>query len=247
MSQAVANDSWFKSGNAGYEHAKKIQEEQQSQYGPMRFWLKPGNSAKVTFLDTEGFYFNEHNLKINGKWGNYYTCTKDFSECPICDSGERSGYVCAYTIIDHSEYTSQTTGKVIKNQKKLLVVRPAVMNKLARRRESLEGNLALGLFIFSRDKKEECSTGEDIEFIKRMERKDVLKFKPQTMTDEEFLAPFDYMKLCAPKSVDELRRIAGQTPPVGSDSFSSAGQTSTGMPPVRGAEQTDDASIEDLL
>lgn len=241
MSQAA----WYQTGEQGIERAKQIQEEQQSQYGPMRFWLKPGNSAKLTFLDTEGFYFNEHNLKLDGKWGNHFTCLKDFSECPLCDAGERPGYVCAYTVIDHSEYESKS-GKKVKNQKKLLVVRPAVMNKLARRREALEGNLTHGLFLFSRDKKEECSTGEDIEFIKKLSTEDLLRFKPKDgkITDEEFLAPFDYMKIFAPKSVDELRKVVGQAPPVGSESYGSPARM-TNSP--RGAEPVDEESIDDLL
>lgn len=244
MAEAAA---WFKTGNEGFERNQKLQEEQSQQYGPMRFWLKPGNSAKLTFLDTEGFYFNEHNLKLNGKWGNYYTCLKDFSECPLCESGDRSGYVCAYTVIDHSEYETKS-GKKIKNQKKLLIVRPAVINKLARRRETLEGNLQYGLFLFSRDGQQECSTGEDIEFIKRLEKKDILKFKPADgkMSDEEWLAPFDYMKLFAPKSVDELRRISGQAAPVGSDSYSANSSKDSGFS-TAGAEPADEASIDDLL
>lgn len=241
MSQAA----WYQTGEQGIERAKQIQEEQQSQYGPMRFWLKPGNSAKLTFLDTEGFYFNEHNLKLDGKWGNHFTCLKDFSECPLCDAGDRPGYVCAYTIIDHSEYESKS-GKKIKNQKKLLVVRPAVMNKLARRREALEGNLTHGLFLFSRDKKEECSTGEDIEFIKKLSPEDLIRFKPKDakITDEEFLAPFDYMKIFAPKSVDELRKVVGQAPPVGSDSYGSPARMANSS---RGVQQVDEESIDDLL
>ena len=241
MSQGA---EWYQTGNTGYERSKQIQEEQQAQYGPMRFFIKPGNSAKLTFLDTEGFYFNEHNLKINGKWGNHFTCRKDFSECPLCDSGDRSGYVCAYTVIDHSEYETKN-GRKVKNQKKLLVVRPAVMNKLARRREALEGNLTYGLFLFSRDKKEECATGEDIEFIKRMEQSNLLKFKPANMSDEEFLAPFHYMKLFAPKSVEELRKIVGQAPPVGSDNYEATSYT--GQKLSQDAEDADETSIDDLL
>jgi len=241
MSQAEA---WYRSGSDGYEHAKKIQEEQQAAYGPTRFWLKPGNSAKLTFLDTEGFYFHEHNLQISGKWGNHYTCLRDFSECPLCDSGDRSGYVCAYTVIDHSEYETKS-GKKIKNQKRLLVVKPAVMNKLARRRESLEGDMTYGLFLFSRDGAQECSTGEDIEFLKRLSKADVLKFKPSDskLTDAEWLSPFDYMELFKPKSVDELRRVVGQAPPVGSDAYASDG----GAAIPRGATPADETSIDDLL
>lgn len=241
MSQATAE--WYKSGEAGYEEAKRKQEEAKNAYGPMRFWLKPGTSAKVTFLDTEGFYFSEHNLKVDGKWGNYYTCMKDFSECPLCDMGDRPSYVCAYTIIDHSEFETKQ-GKKIKNQKRLLVVKPAVMNKLARRRETLEGNLQYGLFLFSRDGAQECSTGEDIEFIKRLSRDDLLRFKPtdSKQSDDEFLAPFDYRKLFAPKPVDELRKISGSAEPVGSDNYKGSSARVSAS-----AEDTDETSIDDLI
>lgn len=239
MSQAT----WYQTGKEGFETAQKKIEESRSQYGPMRFWLKQGGSAKITFLDSEGFYFSEHNLKINGKWGNYFTCTKDFSECPLCEAGERPGYMCAYTIIDHSEYETKQ-GRKIKNQKKLLVVRPQVMNKLARRREALEGNLQYALFRFSRDGAQECSTGEDIEYVKRLSKADLVKFKPADchMTDEEWLKPFDYMTLFAPKSVDELRKISGQAAPVGADNFQ--GQTQA---KGKAAESVDEQSIDDLL
>lgn len=240
------SNEWFQKGEEGLDTARRIQEERASQYGPHRFWLKPGNSAKVTFLDTEGFYFNEHELQINGKWGNFFTCMKDFSECALCDGGHKSGYVCAYTVIDHSEYETKTGGKV-KNQKKLMIVRPAVMNKLARRRETLDGDLTYGLFLFSRDSKDECRTGEDIEYIKRLNPKDIVKFKPKDSkdTDEEFLKPFDYMELFKPKPVEELRKIAGQAPPVGSDDYSTGGRSGAVIPP--GATQAPEDSIESLL
>lgn len=240
------SSDWFKKGNDGLEEVKRIQEERAMQYGPYRFWLKPGASAKVTFLDTEGFYFNEHELQLNGKWGNFYTCLSDFSECPLCENGFKAGYVCAYTVIDHSEYEGKN-GKV-KNQKKLMVVRPAVMNKLARRRESLEGNLTYGLFQFTRDSKDECRTGEDIEFLKRLNREDLAKFKPKDSkdTDEEFLKPFDYMTLFQPKSVEELRKLSGQSAPVGSDNYGNTSRD-VGAPIPPGSSSVDEASIESLL
>jgi hypothetical protein len=240
------SSGWYKTGEEGLDTARRIQEERAAQYGPYRFWLKPGNSAKVTFLDTEGFYFHEHELQINGKWGNYFTCLKDFSECPLCDSGEKPGYVCAYTVIDHSEYESKN-GK-IKNQKKLLIARPAVINRLARRKETLEGNLTYGLFLFTRDSKDECRTGEDIEFIKRLKAEDLKKFKPKDSkeTDEDWLKPFDYMKLFQPKSVEELRKVAGQAPPIGSDDYGKdASPTGAAIPPEAGIASED--SIESYL
>jgi hypothetical protein len=244
MSQA----SWYQTGNKGLETARRLQEERAAQYGPMRFWLKPGASAKITFLDTEGFYFNEHELCFNGKWGNYFTCLRDFSECPLCDGTEsKPVYGCAYTIIDHSKYEGKNG--IIQNQKKLLVVRTAVINKLARRRETLEGNLTYGLFLFFRDSKDECRTGEDIEFVKRISPKDLVRFKPKDSkeNDETWLKPFDYMELFKPKSVEELRKLAGQKPPVGADGYVAQTEEPSGAVIPPGAMSASETSIEDLL
>lgn len=232
---------WYKTGNEGYETAQRIQEELKDGYAPFRFFLKPGASAKVTFLDTEGFYFHEHMIQVNNKWTNY-TCLRDFSECPICDSGDRPGYVCAYTVIDHSRYEGKNG--IVQNTKKLLVVRPAVMNKLARRRETLEGNLAYCVFLFSRDSKNECATGEDIEHVKRVNPQELAKVcnTGGKLSDADFLKPFDYMTIFAPKSVDELRKIVGQAP-VGSDNYSRGRDD---MPPPESGSVSE-SSIEDLL
>jgi hypothetical protein len=241
------SNEWYKTGDAGYAEAQRVQEEQKRAFGPMRFWLDAGKSAKVTFLDTQGFYFNEHHLQINGRWGNYFTCRRDFDECPLCESGHKVGYVCAFTCIDHSEWTHAKTGTVYKNQKKLLVVRSAVINKLVRRREALQGNLTYALFLFTRDKKEEVGTGADIEYIKRLSPSDLIKFKPRDSkeSDEDWLKPFNYLELFAPKSVEELRKIAGQPAPVGAEGFNPSADKAMPVPP--GATAVSETSIEDLL
>ena len=215
--QEVQEAQWFQVGSEGEKKAQKIAEEQEAARGPSRFWLKPGKSAKLTFLDTMGFYLTEHNLQIGGKFFNFFTCRADFSECPLCEAGHGKSYVAIYTVIDHSTFVSKKTGKEYKNTKKLLVAKKAVQTKLARRRESLDGDLTHAVFSFSRDASKECSTGEDIEVIKRLTKEDVLSFKPAGMSDEDWLAPFDYRELFAPKSVEELRRLVGQAAPVGSN------------------------------
>lgn len=239
---------WFRKGSEGIEEAKRREEERQREWeirnlsGDVsnRLWLKPGSSAKVTFLDTEGFYLSEHQISVDGDWRNFFTCRKDFSECPLCEEGYKASYVAVYTVIDHSKYTSKKTGKEYKNKKRLLVAKQSVINKLARRRQSLDGDLTYAVLEFTRDKREECATGEDIEFVKRLQREEVLKFKPDGVSDEEWLAPFDYMTLFQPREVADLRKLVGQSAPVGSDD-------STGMvqnPPWAGGK--DDASLDDV-
>lgn len=242
--------AWFQTGEAGVARAGQIQEERAKGFGPRRFFLGVGKSGKVTFLDSVGFFFYEHNLKIDGRWGHFYTCLKDFSECPLCDMPEaRPAYVAAYTIIDHTEWEDKT-GKVWKNQKKLLVAKGNVIPKLSRKCKQAGGDLTYSLLLFSRDGKQECSTGEDIEFLKKLSREDVLKFKPADQTDDDFLKPFDYVSIFAPKTVEELRRIAGATNVVGAEpgNPSTTGGNGYDMPAPAGAETVgSDADIDALL
>lgn len=232
---------WFQQGSEGEERSRKIAEKRADGFGPRRVWLPEGKSAKLTFLDSDGFFFYEHQLKLNGRWTNWFTCRKDFDECPICDDGKTPSYVCVYTVIDHSEYTDKT-GVVHKNQKKLLVTKSGVQPKLARRKEALEGDLTYAVIQFSRDKREEASTGEDIEFCKRFTKEQVLKFKPEGVSDEDFLKPFDYMKLFAPKPVEELRKVVGSSV-VGSE----PPPQESGASAPEGAARADETDINELL
>ena len=227
---------WFLRGEDAFEKARLLAEERETVGGPFRFFLKPGTSAMVTFVDSMGIGLLEHNLKVGGRWGNFYTCLRDFSECPLCESGDRPYYVMVWTIIDHSKYVSERTGKEYKNTKKLLVAKQSVITKLRRRLSSkeLNGDLTFATFSFTRDKREECATGEDIEFVRRCTREEMLRMKPEGISAEEWLSPFDYRSLFKPKSVEELRRIAGQGDPIGYEAplskiFSSEEDKKTGL------------------
>lgn len=209
--------SWYSVGDDVFARLEQFEKERDSSNGPMRFFIRPGSSAKITFLDSAGFGFLEHNLKLDGRWGNYFTCLRDFSECPICEAGFRPSFVVAWTIIDHSKYVSERTLKEYRNTKKLFVAKQAVINRIKRRRESLDGDLTFALFDIRRDKREECSTGEDIEFIKRLTKEELLKFKPEGISEDDWIQPFDYFKIFEPKSVDFLRQLMRAGSPIGAE------------------------------
>ena len=66
--------AWYATGKEGEQKAKAKQEELDREYNaPRRVWIKPGNEILVTFLDDVGFYFTEHNLYKNGRFGWTYT------------------------------------------------------------------------------------------------------------------------------------------------------------------------------
>jgi len=225
----MSEKKWFQTGKDGEAKAEDVQKAiQAGSAAKRRFFLTEGNEAKVTFLDSTGFWLYEHNLRLNGKWFNYFTCLQELDNCPMCDAGQRASYVCVYTVIDHSKYESKKTpGKIITNQKKLMVMKKGAHDKLKDRRDNqCEGDITNCVFRMKRYKREECSTGEDIMFIKRLDPTILAKLIPADVPAEEredYLKPFNYMELFKPKSAEELRRVVGGAAPVGApDSFGPA-------------------------
>lgn len=218
---------WFKRGKEGEDRSEQISQEA-AKSGSARFWLKPDNSTKITLLDSDGFYFYEHNLFLNGRWNNFFTCLQDFDNCPLCEAGHKPYYACAFTIVDHSEYESKAQGKRVKNQRKLLVMKKRALEKLKRRRDSskLGGDLTYAVFEVARNSSDEANTGEDFDFLKRLDKKTLAKLAPKELKtkDEiaEWMKSFDYQDIFEPKPAEVLQRVAGTSAPVGSAEDSTA-------------------------
>lgn len=72
-----------------------------------RLRLTPGESADVIVLDEtpESVAFYEHQLKKDGKWGNFESCPGEWENCPLCSSGDNKSFVWFLTILDLRGYT----------------------------------------------------------------------------------------------------------------------------------------------
>jgi len=115
-----------------------------------RFYMPQGaDPTEITFLDdvTEGYtfkdpdseetyhfdapvIFDEHQLKLNGSWMNWFTCIAGIEEgvpCPLCAANDSASEIAIFTVIDHSKFTSNRTQRVYKDQKKLYVVKTNTM------------------------------------------------------------------------------------------------------------------------
>jgi hypothetical protein len=154
--------SWFKRGDEGWDQAKANEEaakQRRASKGPIRFWLDNDQSAKLTFLDTPDFFIAEHNLKIGGKWFNYFTCRGDIGTCPLCEAGDRPSFNIVGSVINHKPYVDKE-GNTHSNQKQLFVARGKAMEHLKKqiaRREDLE----FAVYELSRGSSNtECSTGK---------------------------------------------------------------------------------------
>jgi len=218
---------WFSKGKAGMtkssqvdKEAKARQEERKNK--PFRFWLEPDSSGKITFLDTPQFFIWEHNLKIAGKWGNFYTCLKEFDACPICeDLGEQSSFVVVATIIDHRKWVDRD-GKEHKNQRKLYVARGRARQRIIKQIERRKGDMKFCAYDVARGTSQtESNVGEDIEFLKKLTPTALKKLAPKgkdAPTPAEWIKPLDYEKLFEPKEVGWLREhITHGEAPVGAE------------------------------
>ena len=208
--------SWFYTGkqaNKMHEQEEQLRQDRAANRGNrfFRFYLKAGNSAEITFLDSDvspyeynmPFMLLEHQLNRNGSWMNWYTCIQNCGEdeagntpeCPICAAGERPHMSFVYSIIDHSEYKSKSTGEVHKDLVKLLVVKSKV-HKLFQKQRQKRGELRGLRYEISRMDEKSPNSGDVLDFIERVE------------LDPEIKPP-NFLEIFAPKPISDLKALVG--------------------------------------
>jgi len=239
--------SWYKTGSDGAaqqeEEEKKVEEEMNK---PRRFWLAPGKTTQIVFLDSAGFFFKEHSYKAGGQWGNFVTCISDMGgeDCPFCDENMRYSYVCAFTVLDLTQFNTKKDNQLITASKKLFVTKGTATKKLLKKRERQQGDLVGCKFEVTRYEQKEVSTGSDFEFIERLTPKDMAALRmtsgPYSIPANEWLVPFDYMKAFEPKTPHEMRKLLGKAEPIGSDNEFNNPQPQNQQP--TGADQGGDSS-----
>lgn len=223
----MAKKTWFSKGKTGRAQSSKVDVEakarqEQRKNQPYRFWLEADSSGKITFLDTPEFFLWEHNLKMAGKYGNFFTCLKEFDVCPICeDLGEQSGFIVVATIIDHRKWTDKD-GNEHKNQKKLYVARGRARQRIIKQIERRKGSLQYCAYDVARGTSQtESNVGEDIEFLKKLTKAQLSKLAPKgkdAPTPDEWMKPFDYEKMFEPKTPEWLRKnVTHGEAPVGTE------------------------------
>lgn len=236
----MSKNDWFKTGMDGAEEGKKVDAEaarkraesrdENTIIRKRRLWLPPDSSTKFTFLDSVApFFLREHQLFIGGSWVNFETCLSDFDNCPVCDSGNKPSYVVVFSGIDHSEYTLKkgpNAGTLIKNSKKIAVFKSTARNKILKQKERRDGDLTGCTFEITRYGEKDNASGGEFEFIKRCTADELKVYAPETVIGkngvekvdpDEWIKPFDYMKVFNPKSAADLLVIIGGVVPVGNE------------------------------
>ena len=246
--------SWFLQGQAGRkrdeQEAAAAEARRKAQGASRRWWLEKGEEALLTFLDTPWFFYYEHHMKIDGKWGNFFTCFKEMEECPLCDSGHNPSYCLAATVISHKTWVDKQ-GFEHSNEKLLLVLKGSAKKAVLRQVDRREGDLSLCTFLVARDDGEtSVNTGDVFEFQRRLTKEQILKLKPDDVdeSDDEWLAPVDYAEVLAPLDSAELYKIVGTDPPKGSSESAAHKSDESGVTsPDDSVGGGSPRSIEDLL
>ena len=223
--------SWLKTGQESAQVAKQDQveaEQRKAEQGKMwRFYLKDGEEARITFVDgdlsPEGFLlpprYYEHNLMLNGKWGNTFVCPEktlpDSGEkCPICESGDRPSLVAVFTIIDHRTVKSKDGTKTYKDLPRLFVAKGPtfeLLNKLAQKR----GGLAGTTWDAMRAGDKSASVGSAFDFVEKVAVEELRKKYVHEVTDpktnqktiQSFFVPANYEHEIVFRTGDQLRQM----------------------------------------
>lgn len=210
---------WAKSGTAAMAEMEKNDKEvalaQEQNKRMWRFWLPDGEEGSITFVDgnltadngLDFFVYYEHNLMLNGKWGNTFVCTKDIEPCPICAAQDRPSFVGAFTVIDHREYKGKE-GKVYKDMPKLFIAKKETIKQLQMLGVK-RGGLAGCTFDVARTGDKSPSVGSMFDFtsktpIAELQEKYSRK-NPETGKVETYFVAADYEREVAYKTADELR------------------------------------------
>jgi hypothetical protein len=161
--------SWMKSGAAAFEAAKRAeaQKAKSRNYQPSRFFLKDGEEAEIVILDESfddvvGFW--EHNLKVNGKWGNFEVCLGENENCPICLNvpDSKPYYVMMVSILDLRGYTDKN-GNDIPYTRKLLPLKGELIElfkQIADAAQKKNGTLRGTTLVMKRSGDKSYSTGK---------------------------------------------------------------------------------------
>jgi hypothetical protein len=228
MQQKAAHTvGWLKKGVAAKqmlanEEAKAEQRKEEA--GKMwRFWMPPGESRTITFLDgsldNEGMLdldlFYEHQIKIGGEWQNFVCVADDDQTCPICERGDsKPVLVGLMTIIDHTPHKVKqgpNAGKIIKNTRKLFACKRSTIKMLSKYAVK-RGGLAGCTFDVSRTDDKKPGVGDVFDFTSKKTLKEIMTeydLKP------EDVKPAVYAEEITVRSAEELIELGVGKKPSG--------------------------------
>lgn len=195
--------TWFKKGL----EAKKALEEAEiasqllKEKTVPRFWLKPNEEAHVIFVDDDGFWCERHIVKLGNRFVEF-TCKAGAEPCPLCLKEDRRPVgVTYFTVIDLRQYEKKD-GTVAKYTKTLLPARRTLAKQLFDFKQKF-GSLVGMRAILKRYTNNDPSCGIIIDFVRDSKGKP-MKYNIASL-GKDYSIPFDYVKVLAPPTEEELK------------------------------------------
>ena len=167
--------------------------------GPWRFYLKADQSKRIVFIDDNCCRFREHNLKIGGKWGNFFTCigTEGEQACPLCKSGDTPYLAGAFTVVDLSGYEKDGERKG-KNRKYLFVAKYYTLEVLQKQFAKRNGLVGAVYEVTRTSANNAPSVGNVWDYEEKMDI--------TGLPDTEI---YKYQEVFKPRSMEEMCRASG--------------------------------------
>lgn len=180
---AVAKPTWVKWGSdakAALAREQKAAEQRREQYNkPRRFYLRPGEEAKITFLDGALLtsdeekdllavpLFKEHEVSRAGqKVPDHYVCIEDIEGvCPLCRAENFASYVALLRILDHR--IVQTQRQTYQDELRLFVCKRETLGKLQKKAIKLGGLVGCTFDVSRSSDQRSAKVGDDFEFVVR--------------------------------------------------------------------------------
>lgn len=205
--------SFLKQGAEAVKATEKLKQaavaKAEQMLAPFRFWTPIGATSHITFLDgslgADGKLIQtnywEHNLQLNGRYNNYFSCTQDVEPCPICEGGSVPSLMFCFTVIDHTPYTIKkgpNSGKTIRDTRKLFICKSGtleLLENIAKKRGGLTGCR----FEVTRIGDKSAAVGSHFDFEEKLPLAEV-----KHATGEQ-VKPYAYGDVLVFKSANDLR------------------------------------------
>lgn len=191
-------ENWYSTGFTQTEQAVAESERKKDEQknAIRRFYLKAQQSKNIVFVDDVAFEIWEHNLKLNGQWGNYFTCIGEKNGCPLC-AAKRPYYVSFFTVLDLDGWVDKKGHVQGKNALLLFPAKVDVSVSIKHQKELRPDKTLVGCqFNVLRNSSKDYSTGSQFSFIKAFDRAYTLN-KYQPANYQEILKPWPIERLQA--------------------------------------------------
>jgi len=215
----MAKANWFLVGEEALEAKKKedaLAQVRKSRVVP-RFWLRESEEAVIIFVDDLGFFVRQHQVSINNSW-LHYTCVKDYQVCPLCQARENpmlknivkpSFVISFFTVID-TRTIRYKDGTEVRNRKLLFPAKGEAIEMIFDLKKSLGSLVGISVRAkrYGGNRTVNCGNSFTVVSDKPV---DLSKIAPDAHI------PFDYEKILAPPTEEELKALGLYALPLGAD------------------------------